>query len=143
MSLSKTTTILRLRAFLPAALAYLLVLNSVLAGFGWASGESIGRDQGSPFANVICAAATAASVAGGDLGSPGKAHSHPGHHCVLCGVNTHHGAAPDQSAVLPAFAPLPERLPGTPISVTRSNTAPPPSTGFMNSRSTRAPPLTV
>ena len=142
MPLSKAT-ILRLRAFLPVALAYLLALNSVLAGFGWASGESIGRDQGSPFANVLCAAATAASDAGGDLGLPGKGHTHPGHHCVLCGVNTHYGAAPDQSAVLPAFAPLPERLPGTPIPATRSNTALPSGTGFMSSRSTRAPPLTV
>jgi hypothetical protein len=133
----------RLRAILPVALAYLLAINGVLGGFGSASGASIERDQGSSFANVICAAAAAAaSDVGGEIGAPGKAHTHTAHHCVLCGAGTH-GAAPDQSAVLAAFTPLPERLPGAAILSPRSNTAPPFDTAFMTSRSTRAPPLTV
>ena len=105
-----TKTALRLRAVLPIALAYLLAINGVLGGFGTASGQSIDRDQGSSFANVICAAAAAASDIGGDAGAPGKAHTHQAHHCVLCGVGTH-GSTPGHSVILPAFAPLPERLP--------------------------------
>ena len=84
-----TKTALRLRAVLPIALAYLLAINGVLGGFGTASGQSIERDQGSSFANVICAAAAAASDIGGDVGAPGKAHTHQAHHCVLCGVGEH------------------------------------------------------
>lgn len=136
------TTTLRLRAMLPIALAYLLAINGVLGGFGSASGASIEHDQGSSFADVICAAAAAASDIDGELGAPGKAHTHRAHHCVLCGVAAH-GAAPDQFAILPAFAPLPERLAGAAIPSPRLNTSPPFDTGFMTSRSTRAPPLTV
>ena len=137
-----TKTALRLRAVLPIALAYLLAINGVLGGFGTASGQSIERDQGSSFANVICAAAAAASDIGGDGGAPGKAHTHQAHHCVLCGMGEH-GSTPGHSVILPAFALLPERLPGEAIPSTRSNTAPPFDTGFMSSRSPRAPPLTV
>ena len=97
-----TTTALRLRAILPIALAYLLAINGVLGGFGTASGQSIERDQGSSFANVICAAAAAASDIDGDVGAPGKAHTHQAHHCVLCGVGAH-GSTPGHSVF---FRPL-------------------------------------
>ena len=143
MLLPRATKGLRLRAFLPIALAYLLALNGLLAGFGSAAGASIGSGQHSLFANVICAAAAAASDDGGASGIPAKAPAHPAHHCVLCGLSSSSGAAPDQLAVLPAFELSPEREPGTARPAARSTAPPLSDTGFMSSRTTRAPPLTV
>lgn len=142
MSLPKTMIARRLRAFLPIALAYLLAMNGVLGGFGSASGASIAVDQGSPLVNIICAAAAAASDNGGDFSAPGKAHTHVAHHCVLCGVSSH-GTAPDQSTFLLVFVLLPERSPGAACHSYRSNEPSPFNSGFMSSRTTRAPPLTI
>jgi hypothetical protein len=122
--------------------AYLLALNAVLAGFGSASGGLIGRDQGSPFANIICAAAAVASDIGGDPGAPGKSHAHHAHHCIVCCASAQ-AAAPDQTAILPVDARPPAGPSGAAKPSPRSNAALLFDTGFMSSRSSRAPPLTV
>lgn len=132
----------RLRAFLPIALAYLLAINGVLASFGSASGALIGRDQGSSFANMICVAAAAASDIGGDPGVPGKGHPHHAHHCIVCCASGQ-AAASDRTAILPAAVRPPAGSSGAAKPATRSNATSLFGTGFMSSRSTRAPPLTA
>lgn len=142
MSRLAIKTAWRPRAILPLALAYLLALNSLLASFGSVSGAAIGRDQGSALANVICAAAAAASGNGVDHGAPGKGHTHHSHHCILCCASGI-AAAPCQTAIIPAIVLPPERSPGVARPSARSTAPPLSSTGFLSSRSTRAPPLTV
>ena len=135
MSRPATKKARRLRAFLPVALVYLLAINGVLAGFGSVSGASIGRDQDSSFANVICAEAAAASDIGGDLGAPGKGPPHHGHHCIICCANGQ-AALPDQTAILPVAVLPPTGSSGVAKPSARSNATLLFDTGFMSSRAT-------
>ncbi|MCI0598049.1 MAG: DUF2946 family protein [Beijerinckiaceae bacterium] len=135
---------LRRHAIFRAALAYLLVLNGFFAGLGPATSSiTLAGSQDSPFAGIICAAAAAAvSEIAGDHQAPGPGHAHQSHHCVLCCASGHAALAGDP-VVIPMTILPPERPSGVARPVARYNAPPLSCTGFMTSRSARAPPLTV
>ncbi|MCI0466123.1 MAG: DUF2946 family protein [Beijerinckiaceae bacterium] len=133
----------RPRTVFRAALAYLLVLNGFFAGLGPASASlASATSQDSPFAGIICAAAAAAWESGGDHQAPSPGHAQHAHHCVLC-CGGGHAALVSDAAVIPIILPPAEKPSGAARPVARSNAPPLSSTGFMTSRSSRAPPLTV